>query len=62
MALPVLLYAIPKALVKSDLFVKSALKLKVGPKTSRKEPPDSAMARDGRSITGRGFQIVLSRS
>ena len=34
---------------------------KVGPKTSRKEPPDSVMARDVRSITGRGFQIVLSR-
>jgi hypothetical protein len=36
--------------------------LKVGPKTSRKEPPGSVMARDRRSITGRGFRIVLSRS
>jgi hypothetical protein len=51
---------IPTAPVKSPLFVKSSLK--VGPKTSRKEPPDSVMARDSESTTGRGFQIVLSRS
>ena len=49
---------IPTAPVKSPLFVKSSLK--VGPKTSRKEPPGSVMARDSQSITGRGFQIVLS--
>ena len=54
------LYNIPTAPVKSDLFAKSALK--VGPKTSRKEPPNSVMARVSRSITGRGFQMVLSRS
>jgi hypothetical protein len=46
--------------VKSPLFAKSSLK--AGPKTSRKEPPGSLMARDLRSITGRGFQIFLSRS
>jgi hypothetical protein len=51
---------VPTAFVKSDLFAKSALK--VAPKTSRKEPPGSLMARDSRPITGRGFQIVLSRS
>jgi hypothetical protein len=51
---------LPIAAVKSPLSVRSSLK--AGPETSRKEPPDSAMARGVMLITGQGFQIVLSRS
>jgi hypothetical protein len=47
--------------VRQKLTIRQKL-TKVLPKKCRKETPDSKTARGSRSITGRGFQIVLSRN